>query len=227
MTHTPPDTTVIAHKATADAVRAEGARAFKPHLNALVFRPLDLPLFGGWKGVRPGMVLNWFSDPSMINPHVADLHLVAERLQVRYANQAIVLAEVLLTDSFVVDFSRFDYGNGTSEVNVHVHQPGRELPRVGFKTVWPTSNVRSELPERYELLPYVNPFKIHTLLTHLKQLSEVYGVGWNLFHRARVDEDALRGLRSDGDPITCPGCWQRRLSNPSETGPLSCPLDHH
>jgi len=222
-----PNTEVRDHLVTAAAVRAEGVRAFVPHLNNLVFRPIDLPLFGAWKGVRGGQLRNWFSDPSMINPHVASLHLVADRLQARFANADMVLAEVDLTRSFVVRFSRYDYGNGTSEVNIFVHHAAERLPRIGFKTVWPTHNVRTELSEGFELLPFVNPFKVHMLLTRLKELSEVYGSGWNLYHKARVDEDTLRSLRSDGDPLTCPGCWQQRLRNPDETGPLHCPLDHH
>lgn len=205
----------------------ENKAAHISHLSAKVFRPVKLPLFGDWQGLRKPGIRDWFSDPSLINPQVAELVMRPGELSVRMPNSDLQVNAVDLSASFVVAFTRHDYGNGTSEVNAWIHHPSRTSPRIGFKTIWPTAMVRPELAKAHEVLPILSPFAVQGLLTKLKEASELYGVGWNIFHRARVDHTTLQSLRYEGEPATCPGCWQQRLTNPEARGPLDCPLHHH
>lgn len=191
-------------------------------------KTLKMPLFGSWNGVRTGFA-TWFIDGAIANnPHVADLVILNDRVQVRYAGADLVINELLLSSPYTVEFSRHTYPSGdAAEVNVWIRDTHNPHKRIGFKTLWPAYGVRANVPERFEHLPFINPADVMHALQALKDLSGAWGIGWNLFQTSTPAPSTLAALRSESTPIPCPGCWQERIAHPDASGPMDCPLNHH
>ncbi len=180
-----------------------------PELEQLYPSPQNLPLTPSWG--HPQAWWRRLFGQKQENKALGTLHIDTQDIQLVMPPEG-TLATLAWQHPFTHQLTRWDTEHGTElSLSLRSKAAPHDAPKIQIRAMWPTGLVESDIPQKQDLAPFIDPLHFATLWKALKIVATAHSIPWKpwLLHTPSHEDCAL--LQSHTRAPVCVACDSARV----------------